>query len=66
MKIRSKIVGKIFNYFTPKLKERILQRIVLSVTNAHIKNWESQTLQPLHQKLVRLEMEIKKLKKNKK
>lgn len=66
MKLGSKTIDRLWKVFPPKIKEMILQRIVLSITTAHIKKWEQQTLYPLHQKLVRLEMEVEKLKKNKK
>lgn len=55
----------IFKRFIPaKIKAFILHRIVMSISKEIVQNWEMQNLIPLHQKIVRLEMEIKNLKKS--
>lgn len=55
----------IFTRFIPaKIKTFIIHRIVMSISKEIVQNWEMQNLIPLHQKIVRLEMEIKNLKKS--
>jgi hypothetical protein len=45
------------------IKTFFLRRILLSLSNMIIQKWSKDTLEPLHQKIIRLEKEIEKLKK---
>lgn len=55
---------KLFLKLTPKsLKTFILKRIVASISQKIIEKWSRDTLEPLHQKIIRLEKEVKKIKK---
>jgi hypothetical protein len=45
------------------IKTFFLRRILLSLSNMIIQKWSKDTLEPLHQKIIRLEKEIEKIKK---
>jgi len=45
------------------IKTFFLRRILLSLSSMIIQKWSKDTLEPLHQKIIRLEKEIEKIKK---
>ena len=59
--------NKIFNLFLKLIPARIktflLQRITSSISQKMLEKWSTDTLEPLHQKITRLEQEVKKIKK---
>lgn len=59
--------NRIFNLFLKLIPARIktffLRRIIASISQKMIQAWSKDTLEPLHQKIIRLEQEVKKIKK---
>ena len=45
------------------VKTFLLRRIVRSLSNRMIEKWSKDTLEPLHQRIIRLEKELEKIKK---
>lgn len=45
------------------VKTFLLRRIVLSLSNRMLEKWSKDTLEPLHQRIIRLEKELEKIKK---
>ena len=61
------MLNKIFYTLTKlipsSVKTFLLRRIVRSLSNRIIQKWSKDTLEPLHQRIIRLEKEIEKIKK---
>ena len=59
--------NRIFNLFlklTPAVvKTFILRRIVTSISKSLVEKWSKDSLEPLHQQIIRLEKEVEKIKK---